>query len=113
MSLAFYVILAIASLVLAIVIIYYFTNKAGEKGVMEDAALTLEQKIDEGYVGVPEDLSKYVGAEGVALTVLRPSGKVKIGDEIIDAVSYNDFIPEGAQVRVVKYENTQLYVLKA
>lgn len=101
----------VVAVIAGIVLVYLITNRAGEKGMMEDAALTLEQKIDNGYLGVPEDLSGYVGAEGVALTVLRPAGKIKIGDEILDAVSYNDFIAEGTVVKVLKYENTQLYVL--
>lgn len=112
MIMAFYIILAIVAVVIGTVLLYHLFNKAGERGVMEDAALMLEQKVDEGYLGVPTDLSVYVGAEGVALSVLRPSGKIKIGDKIIDAVSYNDFIEEGEAVKVVKYENTQLYVLK-
>lgn len=112
MSIMFYVISGILLVIAGIIAVYYFTNRAGEQGVMEDAALMLEQKIDDGYLGVPSDLSCFVGAEGVALSVLRPSGKIKIGDKIIDAVSYNDFIDEGETVKVVKYENTQLYVLK-
>lgn len=112
MILAFFIILAIAAVVLGTVLLYYLFNKAGEKGVMEDAALTLKQNVDDGYLGAPEDLTKYVGAEGVSLTVLRPAGKIKIGDEIIDAVSFNDFIDENETVKVLKYENAQLYVLK-
>ena len=45
-----------------------------------------------------------------ATTVLRPAGKIRIGDKIFDATSTGGFIEEGAQVKVVKYENSQLYV---
>lgn len=106
------IICVVVAMIAGILLVFLLTSKAGKKGVMEDAALTLEQKINDGYIGVPEDLSHYVGAEGVALTVLRPAGKIKIGDKIIDAVSFNDFIAECAEVKVLKYENTQLYVLK-
>ena len=112
MTIALYSILVIAIVIVGTIVLYYFINKAGEKGVMKEAALTLEQNVDDGYVGVPDDMRCYMGAEGVSLTVLRPSGKVKIDNKILDAVSYNDFINEGETVKVVKYENSQLYVLK-
>lgn len=112
MTIALYIILALAAFVAVTMLLYKLFDKAGEEGVMEDAALTKEQKIDDGYLGVPTDMSEYVGAEGIALTVLRPAGKVKIGDKILDAMSFNDFIDEGETVKVLKYENTQLYVLK-
>lgn len=112
MLIALYVIGILLVIIIGTALIYHLFNRAGENGVMKDAALRLEQNVGDGYLGTPEDLTKYVGAEGVSLTVLRPSGKIKIGEEIIDAVSYNDFIDEGAKVKVLKYENTQLYVLK-
>ena len=112
MTIALYSVLIVSVVIIGTILLYYFINKAGEKGVMEDAALTLEQNVGYGYVGVPDDMKCYMGAEGVSLTVLRPAGKIKIDDKIIDAVSYNDFINEGEIVKVVKYENSQLYVLK-
>ena len=59
---------------------------------------------------MPAELGKYVGMNATATTVLRPAGKIRIGDKIFDATSTGGFIEEGAQVKVVKYENSQLYV---
>lgn len=81
------------------------------KGILEQSALEKEQTIGEGYLGVPQNLQKYVGMKGVALSVLRPAGKIKIGSEILDAVSVNQFINEGTAIKVLKYENSQLYVI--
>ena len=81
--------------------------------MLHNTALNLEQRIEEGYIGVPADLSHYVGSRAVAHTVLRPSGKVKMADgKVVDAVSTGDFIDQGTAVSVVRYENTQLYVEK-
>jgi membrane-bound serine protease (ClpP class) len=44
------------------------------------------------------------GAEGVALTDLRPSGTAKIGDEKLDVVSEGSFVSAGTSVRVVRSE---------
>lgn len=45
-----------------------------------------------------------VGREGVALTDLRPSGTVLIGEERVDAVSESAWIEDGTTVRVVSSE---------
>ena len=47
------------------------------------------------------DAPAKVGEEGVAITPLRPAGRVEIGDRVIDAVADFGFIDSGAKVRVV------------
>ncbi len=42
------------------------------------------------------------GDEGISLTTLRPSGKVRIRDRKVDAVTQGDFIGPGTPVRVVQ-----------
>ncbi|MDE6205703.1 MAG: NfeD family protein, partial [Duncaniella sp.] len=48
--------------------------------------------------------------EGVAVTDMRPAGKVRINDETLDAVAVMGFVHAGTRVRVTKYENAQIYV---
>lgn len=43
-----------------------------------------------------------VGATGVALTDLRPSGAARIGEERLDVTAETDWIPAGAPLRVVR-----------
>ncbi|MBM44091.1 MAG: hypothetical protein CMJ36_03635 [Phycisphaerae bacterium] len=43
-----------------------------------------------------------VGTEGVAVTDLRPAGRIKCGDSVVDAVSSGRWIESGARVRVVR-----------
>lgn len=64
----------------------------------------------DGYVGIDLHQKDMVGKMGIAKTMLRPSGKVEIDDEIFDAVSEEGLIDKGAKVRVVKDEAGQLYV---
>ncbi len=49
---------------------------------------------------------------GVAITPLRPSGAVKIGDQRVDVVTAGDFIGTGVEVKVVKVEGTRVIVEK-
>ncbi|HEX5725894.1 MAG TPA: NfeD family protein [Longimicrobiaceae bacterium] len=57
----------------------------------------------EGYLSHPvrADLE---GAQGVALTDLRPSGTAAFGDEKMDVVTEGDYVRAGTPVRVVRSE---------
>lgn len=48
--------------------------------------------------------NELVGATGVALTDLRPSGAARIGEERIDVVADSEYIAAGTQVKVVRSE---------
>ena len=53
-----------------------------------------------------------VGKMGIALTILRPAGKVEIENNIFDAVAETSYIEKGEKIEVVKYETSQLFVTK-
>ncbi|HPS84912.1 MAG TPA: NfeD family protein, partial [Bacteroidales bacterium] len=54
-----------------------------------------------------------VGKTGVALTILRPAGKIEIDGEQYDATAQIGYIEKGENIRIVAYENMQLIVRKA
>lgn len=91
-------------------LVIYLTHKIGTKGIFSKMALSTTMQNDEGYIGVPITGRQYIGHEGIATTVLRPSGKVRIEDEIFDAVSEDGFIEKNEKVIVLKYESGQVYV---
>ena len=91
-------------------LVIYLTHKIGTKGIFSKMALSTTMQTDEGYIGVPITGRQYIGHEGIATTVLRPSGKVRIEDEIFDAVSEDGFIEKNEKVIVLKYESGQVYV---
>jgi len=51
-----------------------------------------------------------VGQTGVASTFLRPSGKIKIGNQKIDAISQGEFIEQGTRIIVDKIEQNHIIV---
>lgn len=57
-----------------------------------------------GYLSAPQR-DELLGAEGVALTDLRPSGRARFGEEQVDVVSEGSFVPAGTPVRVVSTES--------
>jgi membrane-bound serine protease (ClpP class) len=57
-----------------------------------------------------EGLFHLVGKKGIATTILRPSGKVEIDGENIDAVAAYGIIEKGMTVEVLRFENSQIVV---
>ncbi|MCB0397215.1 MAG: nodulation protein NfeD [Flavobacteriales bacterium] len=51
-----------------------------------------------------------IGKKGIASTVLRPSGKVEINDDIYDAFAETGYIEKGTEIVVIRYEAAQLIV---
>jgi len=58
-------------------------------------------------------LDSYVGKFGVASTDLRPSGKVEIESDVIDAVAEGEFISKGTGVRVTDASGNRVVVLSS
>ena len=64
-------------------------------------ALTDTQQSSAGYTSnvLPESLA---GERGVAFTVLRPSGKVQVGQQIYDASTRGEYIDAGQPIEVAR-----------
>ncbi len=97
---------------LALVSSYYLSVRlfARESGVFGNLALKDALTAETGYTSANVVMTGLVGSKGVAYTVLRPSGKIEIDDDIYDATAENGYIEKGEQVEVVSYHNTQLIV---
>ena len=102
----------ISGIVMGFVIAIYLAHKIGSKGIFHRLALHTDEDAEKGFIGVPRDLFELVGREGIAATIMRPSGKVMIGSEEYDAMALYGYIEKGESIKVVKTENTQLYVIK-
>lgn len=77
-------------------------------------ALHAEQRAEDGFVGVDMAVREELNKRGYAQTDLRPGGKIRIGEELYDAVSeQGDYIPKDTPVKAVRYQAGQLYVVKA
>ncbi len=102
----------ISGIVVYAILLLLFFQKIGSKGPLHHLALHSSQTTDTGYIGVPTGLQEYIGKTGKAATILRPSGKILIDRTQFDAVALYGYIEKDAPVRVVKYENAQLYVIE-
>lgn len=68
-------------------------------------------KKEDGYVS-NVNRTDLIGKEGIALTVLRPSGTAVFNKERIDVVTEGDFIDQNSKIAVVKVEGVRIVVRK-
>lgn len=65
--------------------------------------LGTELAVEAGYTGVETADKPELGSVGVTYTVLRPAGRVQIGDRIVDAQTEGDYLERGVPVRVIQH----------
>ena len=88
-------------------LILWLSHKIGSKGPLRRMALNT----DLGEAISSPTHPELIGKEGIAQTVLRPSGKVWIEGKVYDGISESGFVEKGEPIVVVKSENAQLYVM--
>lgn len=99
------------SFVIAIIIFALIIKKLPTSKLWSKIILTKTSSSEEGYVS-SVDYSRYLHKEGIVLTELRPSGSVKIDDDVLDVVSEGSYISKGEKIRVVKIEGMRIIVRK-
>jgi len=75
-------------------------------------ALKTELGKETGFISQDLAMHELVGKTGRTTTVLRPVGKVEIEKDVYDAVSEIGMIDKDTEVKVVRFENSQLVVSK-
>lgn len=99
------------SLIVSIIIFAIIIKKLPSSKLWKKIILTNTSSSEQGYVS-SVDYSRYLHKEGIALTELRPSGSVKIDDDVLDVVSEGSYISKGEKIRVVKIEGMRIIVRK-
>lgn len=90
----------------------WISRKIGTSALFKGISLAASQEKSEGYVSIDVHQKDMIGKSGTAYTVLRPSGKVKVEGELFDAISEIGFIDKGSDIKVIRDEAGQLYVIK-
>ena len=105
--------LVLVAVLLGVIFSLWATRKLLTTTAFGNLSLKSEQRTEEGFIGVGTEQRGLVGEEGVAQTILRPSGRVMIKGKLYDAKSEYGFIDKGEPIRVIRYETGQVYVVKA
>ena len=96
---------------------FFLSLWLGKKLILAETrfgSLALRTKLDSDKGFNSQDLThnRYVGMEGTAQSILRPSGKIVVDGEVLDATAEHGFIEKGDRVIVTRFENAQLFVKK-
>ena len=63
--------------------------------------------------GVVVDVGVEVGAVGIADSPLRPAGRMKLGDQLLDVVAQGEFIEPGTAIEIVEVFQNRIIVRSA
>jgi membrane-bound serine protease (ClpP class) len=105
--------LVIISIFISIIASFFITKSLFTRNrFFGSLALETVAKSSEGFSSSDKNYTEMLGRKGIAHTILRPAGKVKIGEEVFDATALTGYIDKGEKIEVVKYETGQLFVRK-
>ncbi|MDN5201407.1 NfeD family protein [Fulvivirgaceae bacterium BMA10] len=96
----------------AFIVMFIGGVKLTQTRAFKRIALQDTQDSSEGFTSNFKE-EAFTGKTGIAYTVLRPSGKIMIGEEIYDAYTRGNYINKGEKVIVISDEGTSLKVKKA
>ncbi len=71
--------------------------------------LNVSETKEAGFTVAPS-LEAYLGKTGRTFTVLRPSGRAKIEEKILDVITEGEFIEKDKEIKVVKVEGNKITV---
>ena len=103
---------AIGGMAGGILLLFFGGAKLTNTKAFQRIALMDTQQSSQGFT-VNSNASTMIGKKGVAFTILRPSGKVMIDDQIYDAFTRGEFVEKGEAVEVVSTEGVTLRVKKS
>lgn len=102
--------IVVIAMFMSIILSLYFGKKMFTSTIFGHLALDSVQNNDEGFTSSDKNYESMLNKTGIAYTVLRPAGKVEIGDKIYDATSEVGFIDKDSQIEVTSYQTSQLFV---
>jgi len=102
---------AIGGMAGGILLLFFGGAKLTNTKAFQRMALMDTQQSSQGFT-VSSNSSSMVGKKGIAFTILRPSGKIMIDDQIYDAFTRGEFIEKNEEIEVVSTEGVTLRVKK-
>ncbi len=105
-------IVAFGGLTGGMVVLFFGGSRIMQSKAFQRMALTETQESSKGF-SVNTYSESMNGKTGTAYTVLRPSGKVMIGDQLFDAFTRGDYVEKGEPIVVIESEGVTLKVKRA
>ncbi len=102
------------ALVAAAIVITLLARYLPRTSIYRRFALIASNPPGPSLVGVPREfvtpLALSPGMQGVALSMLRPSGKARFADHIVDVITQGEFVPAETPVTVVQADGMRVIV---
>jgi membrane-bound serine protease (ClpP class) len=97
------------SLVLALVFIFVLAKYLPKTSIFNKFVLSVSEKSVDGFSShsFAEDL---IGAEGIALTTLRPAGTAKINGRRVDVMTESEYVEKGKKIKVLAVDGIRVLV---
>ncbi len=97
------------SLVLALVLIFVLAKYLPKTSIFNKFVLSVSEKSVDGFSShsFAEDL---IGAEGIALTTLRPAGTAEINDRRVDVMTESEYVEKGKKIKVLAVDGIRVLV---
>ena len=101
LSTAMAVFATVAAIVGVVMLLMWFFLVFPHTRLGKQFVLQADSAAADGYIAV-EDNQRYLGKEGVAATILRPSGIARIEGERLDVITDGQFVEKGVSIKVVR-----------
>ncbi len=105
------------ALIGAVIVIALLARYLPRTSVYRRFALMTSNPPGPSLAGVPREFATAIdlspGTEGISLSILRPSGKARFLDQIIDVVTQGEFIPPNTSITVVRRDGMRVVVKAA
>lgn len=109
-SLAMSLLLVSVAMALPLILLIAFGQKLFDSTIFKKMGVEAEMKTVDGFSVRNNALHGLIGQSGIAITNLRPSGKIEINNEQYDSIADGSFIAKDSIVKVIKVQTTYLVV---
>ena len=93
----------------ALILIFLLAKFLPKTSAFNRLILANEEKAEQGFVSYPSE-KELLGAEGVALTTLRPAGTAEFNGKRVDVVADWDYVERGKRIKVLRVEGIKVVV---
>ena len=97
------------ALVGALILIFLLAKFLPKTSAFNRLILADEEKAEQGFVSYPSE-KELLGAEGTALTTLRPAGSAEFNGKRVDVVADWEYIERGKKIKVLRVEGIKVVV---
>jgi membrane-bound serine protease (ClpP class) len=98
-----------SALVGALILVFLLAKFLPKTSMFNKLILADEEKAEQGFVSYPSE-KELLGAEGIALTTLRPAGSAEFNGKRVDVVADWEYIEKGKKIKVLRVEGIKVVV---